>query len=124
MLLNGCSWIKSWGSSDDPDDPAELVDFEPTLKVGEVWSTKVGDGLDKAGRQLRPVYSSGSLYAADHKGQLMAMDANSGKKLWEIKTRLPFTGGPGIYGNLLLMGTQDGEVFAFDASTGTQLWSA
>ncbi len=124
MLLNGCSWIKSWGDNDDPDDPVDLVEFEPTLKVGKVWSTKVGDGLDKAGRQLRPVYSSGSLYAADHKGLLMAMDANSGNKLWEIKTKLPFTGGPGISDNLLLMGTQDGEVFAFDATTGTQRWSA
>lgn len=124
LLLNGCSWIKSWGDSDDPDDPVDLVEFEPTLNVGKVWSTKVGDGLDKAGRQLRPVYSSGSLYAADHKGLLMAMDANSGNKLWEIKTKLPFTGGPGISDNLLLMGTQDGEVFAFDATTGTQRWSA
>ncbi len=124
LLLNGCSWIKSWGDDDDADAPAELVEFEATLKVGKVWSTGVGKGLDKAGRQLRPVYSSGSLYAADYKGLLMAVDADNGRKLWEIKTKLPFTGGPGISDNLLLMGTQDGEVFAFDASTGTQLWSA
>jgi outer membrane protein assembly factor BamB len=124
VLLNGCSWIKSWGDDDDPEAPAELIEFEPTLKVGKVWSTDIGKGLDKAGRQLRPAYSSGSLYAADYKGLLMAIDADSGRKKWEIKTKLPFTGGPGISGNLLLMGTQDGEVFAFDAATGTQLWSA
>lgn len=123
VLLNGCSWIKSWGD-DDVDGPAELVEFEATLKVGKVWSTSIGKGLDKAGRQLWPVYSSGSLYAADYKGLLMAIDADSGRTRWQIKTKLPFTGGPGITENLLLMGTQDGEVFAFDASTGTQLWSA
>ncbi len=124
LLLNGCSWIKSWGDKDDPNEPAELVEFEPTLEVGKVWSTKVGKGLDKAGRQLRPASQSGSIYAADYKGLLMAIDADSGNKLWEIKTKLPFTGGPGIADNLLLMGTENGEVFAFDASTGTQLWSA
>ena len=124
FLLNGCSWIKSWGGKDDPDAPAELVEFEPTLKVGKVWSTRIGSGLDKAGRQLRPAYQSGTLYAADYKGQLMAIDATGGRKLWEIKTKLPFTGGPGISGKLLLMGTQDGEVYAFDATSGTQLWSA
>ena len=124
LLLNGCSWIKSWGDDDDADAPAELVEFEPTLNVGKVWSAGVGSGLDKAGRQLRPAYSSGSIYAADYKGLLMAVNADSGRKQWEIKTKLPFTGGPGISGNLLLMGTQDGEVFAFDAATGTQLWSA
>ena len=123
LLLNGCSWIRSWGD-DDPDAPAELVEFKATLKVAQVWSTKVGKGLDKAGRQLRPVYSSGFLYAADHKGLLMAIDADSGRQQWSIKTKLPFTGGPGISNTLLLMGTQNGEVFAFDASTGTQLWSA
>jgi len=124
FLLNGCSWIKSWGKDDDPDAPAELVDFEPTLKVGKVWSTGVGAGLDKAGRQLWPAYSSGVIYAADYKGLLVAVDADNGRKLWEVKTKLPFTGGPGISGDLLLMGTQDGEVYAFDATSGTQRWSA
>ena len=124
LLLNGCSWIKSWGDDDEPDSPAKLVDFEPTLNVGKAWSTDVGKGLDKAGRQIRPAYSSGSLYVADYKGLLIAIDAQSGGKRWEIKTELPFTGGPGVSDNLLLMGTENGEVFAFDASTGTQLWSA
>jgi len=124
LLLNGCSWIKSWGDDDEPDAPAELVEFDPTLKVGKVWSADIGKGLDKAGRQIRPAYSSGVLYAADYKGLLMALDADSGRKRWEIKTELPFTGGPGVSDNLLLMGTENGEVFAFDASTGTQLWSA
>lgn len=124
LLLNGCAWIKSWGEDDDPNAPAELVDFEATLKVGKVWSSNVGSGLDKAGRQLRPAFSGGNIYAADYKGLLMAVDANNGHKQWQIKTKLPFTGGPGVSGNLLLMGTQDGEVFAFDASNGGQLWSA
>ena len=124
LLLNGCSWIKSWGDDDDPDAPAKLVEFEPTLKVGKAWSTDVGKGLDKTGRQIRPAYSSGSLYTADYKGTLAAIDAENGQKRWEIKTELPFTGGPGVAKNLLMMGTENGEVFAFDASTGTQLWSA
>ena len=124
LLLNGCSWIKSWGDDEDPNEPVKLVEFEPSLEVGKVWSTGVGKGLDKAGRQLRPAHNSGTVYAADYKGLLVAVDANNGNKLWEIKTDLPFTGGPGISGNLLMMGTENGEVFAFDASTGTQLWSA
>ena len=124
LLLNGCSWIKSWGDDDDPGAPAELIEFEATLKVGKVWSTDVGKGLDNAGRQIRPVYSSGTLFAADYKGLIVAIDAQNGRKQWEIKTELPFSGGPGVSGSLVLMGTENGEVFTFDASTGTQLWSA
>lgn len=124
LLLNGCSWIKGWGDDEDADDPLELVEFEPTLVVGKVWSQGIGSGLDKAGRQLRPVFSSGTLYAADYKGQLIAVDAENGRKRWEVKTKLPFTGGPGVSGNLLLMGSENGEVYAFNASDGSQLWSA
>ena len=124
LLLNGCSWIKSWGDDDEPDAPAELVEFVPTLEVGKVWSTKVGSGLDKAGRQLRPAHLSDTIYSADYKGLIMAIDAQSGDRKWEVKTKLPFTGGPGVSDELVLMGTQDGEVFAFDSSSGSQLWSA
>ena len=94
LLLNGCSWIKSWGDDDDPDAPAELVEFVATLNVKESWSADIGKGLDKAGRQLRPAYSSGSLYAADYKGLLIAINADSGQSRWQIKTKLPFTGCP------------------------------
>lgn len=124
LLLNGCSWIQSWGDKQDPDEPLKLVDFEPTLAVRKAWSTDVGKGLDKAGRQIRPAYSNGYIYTADYKGRLLAVDAGSGKTRWELKTDLPFSGGPGISGDLLLMGTENGEVFAFDADTGTQRWSA
>jgi len=124
LLLNGCAWIKSWGDDDDVDAPAELVDFEPSLKVGKVWSTGAGAGLDEAGRQLRPIYEDGKLYVADYKGALLSLDASNGRKNWEIKTKLPFSGGPGLHNDLLLMGTENGEVFAFDATSGSQLWSA
>ena len=70
ISLNGCSWIKSWGADEDEDAPAKLIDFQSTVQVGKVWSASVGSGLDKAGRQIRPVYSSGSLYAADYKGAI------------------------------------------------------
>lgn len=124
LLLNGCSWIKSWGKDDEPDAPSELVEFQSTLNVGKVWSTSVGSGVDKQGRQLRPAFSSGTIYAADYKGQITAVDAQNGNRLWEVKTKLSFTGGPGVSGKLLLMGTENGEVFAFDSSSGSQLWSA
>jgi outer membrane protein assembly factor BamB len=124
LMLNGCAWIKSWGDDDDADTPAELVDFEPSLKVGKVWSTKVGSGMDDARRQIRPVYSDGTIYSADYKGAIAAIDAASGRKNWEVKTKLPFSGGPGVSNNLLFMGTENGEVFAFDTTSGSQLWSA
>ena len=37
---------------------------------------------------------------------------------------LAFSGGPGISGDMLLLGSQDGEVFAFDAGSGSLRWTA
>jgi outer membrane protein assembly factor BamB len=123
LAVNGCSWIKSWGD-EDPGDPAELVDFEPRIKVGKVWSTSIGDGMGKQGLAMAPVFSSGTIFAADYKGVLAAIDAETGNKKWQLKTDLPFSGGPGVDANIVVMGTIDGNVIAFDRNNGGQLWSA
>jgi outer membrane protein assembly factor BamB len=123
LLLPGCSWIKSWGE-EDLNEPAKLVDFTPTLETSQVWSTKVGDGRDRRGMQLRPAYSSGTVYAAGHKGRLLAVASDTGSKRWEIKTDLPFSGGPGVGNSRILMGTQDGRLLVFSSEDGSLMWSA
>ena len=123
VILPGCSWIRSWGD-EEPNDPAPLVDFETTVKVGKVWSTQIGDGMGKRGLSMSPVFSSGVIFAADYKGRLTSIDAESGKKIWELKTDQPFAGGPGVDETRLYMGTIDGRVVAFDRNSGTELWNA
>jgi len=123
LVLPGCSWIRGWGE-DDPGDPAPLVKFDSTLKVGKVWSTQVGDGMGKQGLTMGPFYSSGTLFAADYEGRLLSVNADSGRKNWELKTRQPFSGGPGIDDTHIYMGTIDGRVVAFDRNNGDELWNA
>jgi outer membrane protein assembly factor BamB len=123
LILPGCSWIRSWGD-EEVGDPAPLVKFEQTIKVGKAWSTKIGDGMGKQGLNMGPVYSSGTLFAADYKGRLTSIDADSGRKNWELKTEQPFSGGPGVDDSQLYMGTIDGRVVAFDRNSGNELWNA
>lgn len=123
LLLPGCNWIRSWGDP-EPGDPAELVDFDESVRVRKIWSTGIGDGMGKIGLTMPPVYADGTLYAADHEGRLAAVDAGNGRKKWEIKTKLPFSGGPGVGRSLVVMGTIDGGVVAFDAGSGGQVWTA
>jgi outer membrane protein assembly factor BamB len=124
LLLQGCSWFKSWGKDDEPGAPAELVDFTSTLATREVWSQSVGSGLGKGAPQLRPIYWDGSIYTADYKGRVVAVNADSGSIRWQIKTELPLSGGPGVNGDNVFIGTQDGEVHALSAVDGTLLWTA
>ena len=49
MALTGCSTMKGWFAGKDAaakkaQEPAELVKFEPTVKVSKVWSVNLGKG--------------------------------------------------------------------------------
>jgi len=121
LLLPGCAWVRGWGDP-EPGEPAKLVKIENPMKVKKIWSTSVGDGLGKQGIGIAPLYVSGRIYASDYEGRITAIDAASGDKLWQNKTDLPFSGGPGVDGSLLVMGTLDGQVQAFNADTGSELW--
>jgi outer membrane protein assembly factor BamB len=123
FLLQACNWFKSWGDP-EPGDPSPLVDFDATVKVKKIWSTGVGDGMGKAGISMPPAYADGIIYAADRKGQLTAVGAEKGNKIWDIKTKQAFSGGPALGESLLVMGTLDGTVLAFDAADGSERWSA
>lgn len=120
LLAQGC---KSWGNP-EPGDPAPLVDFDATVKVKRIWSTGVGDGMGKEGISMPPMFADGVIYAADSEGQLTAVGAEKGNKIWTIKTKQPFSGGPAVGESLLVMGTLDGTVLAFDAADGSERWSA
>jgi len=123
LLLQGCSWVRGWGDP-EPGDPAPLVEFESSLKVKQIWSTGIGDGMGKQGLSMGPVFSNGLLYAADYEGRLVAVDAESGRKVWELDTEQTFSGGPGLDNERLLMGTIDGRVIAYDRNGGAELWNA
>ncbi len=123
LVLQGCSWIRSWGE-DEPSDPAPLVKFETSLKVSKIWSTGIGDGMGKQGLSMGPKYSSGLLFVADYEGLLVAVDAETGRKVWELKTKQPFSGGPGLDNDHIYMGTIDGRVIAYDRNGGAELWNA
>jgi outer membrane protein assembly factor BamB len=123
LLLHGCTWIRSWGDP-EPGDPAPLVEFESSLEVRKVWSTSIGDGMGKQGLSMGPAFSSGLLYAADHEGVLVAVDAESGRKAWQLKTKQAFSGGPGLDSDRLYMGTIDGRVIAYDRNGGAELWNS
>lgn len=125
ITLQSCSWIKGWGDDDiEPGEPVALVEFTPSLATQKKWSTKIGDGVGRKRTQLRPVIVDDVIYAGDYKGLLVALDATSGKKIWEIETELAFSGGPGVSDSTVFMGTENGTVHAYSTDNGTEIWVA
>ena len=124
-LLPACTTVKGWFAGEPKaGEPAELVEFQETVETDKVWTYDAGDGTKKGAQQLQPAFRNGRVFVADYKGVLSGVDASTGDELWKIKTKLPFSGGPGTTDTMVMVGTEDGEVHAFLADTGTPVWIA
>ncbi len=128
FALAGCSTIKGWfggkSKKENVNPPAELVDFTPTVEVRELWSTSLGDGEGRLGLRQKPAIADGRVYAADDEGRVYALDAGSGKQVWETETELQLSGGPGAGEGVVVVGGLDGDVIAFDAGSGAEKWKS
>lgn len=136
VALSGCSTVKGWFAGKDAEakkaqEPAELVKFEPTLKVDKIWSTGVGKGEKRIGVRQAPVVADGRVFAAAITGGVQALDLQTGKTVWTYEPakvkkqpRLRLSGGPGVGEGLVVIGTLDGQVIALDANDGTEKWRA
>lgn len=134
VALAGCKTVGGWFGADPAkhaNDPAELTDITPTVKVQKMWSAGVGKGEDKIGVRQGPVVADGHVYAAAIKGGVHAFDLQTGAKQWtwepeKVKDKDPtrLSGGPGAGGGLVVVGGLDGEVIALDAANGTEKWHA
>ncbi len=126
-LIGGCGSMNplSWMASDEPTDPpAELVELESQLGIRQLWSSSVGSGTDEKRVKLVAALDLGRLYLAARNGEVAAIDAGNGKKIWEVDTELEISGGPGVGEGLVLIGTSDAEVVALDAESGEEQWRA
>lgn len=124
LLLSGCSYIPWMDKEEDPRPPTELGDLKQATSVSTIWSAEVGSGSDKRRLNLVPAVHGGRLYIADAEGRIVAMNAATGKVLWQRETGLPFSGGPEVDGRRIVLGSSDGDVVALSVSDGTALWNA
>ncbi|HET8698088.1 MAG TPA: PQQ-binding-like beta-propeller repeat protein, partial [Gammaproteobacteria bacterium] len=83
------------------EPPAELTSIEQTLDVRKLWSAKVGGKSERLRLGLRPATDGARIFAGSHDGDVLSFDAQTGRKVWSVKTKLPLAAGPG-YGDGLL----------------------
>ncbi len=136
VALSGCTTVKGWFAGKDAEakkalEPAELVKFEPTVKVERIWSSNLGKGEKRIGVRQGPVVADGRVFAAAITGGVHALDLQTGKTVWTYEPakvkkqpKLRLSGGPGVGEGLVVIGTLDGQVIALDASDGTEKWRA
>ena len=112
LVLGGCS-------SKGPQ-PAKLVDFKPSAKLSVAWKVNIGD----ADRYIfTPATFGDSVFAASSRGDLLRINAASGKTLWRVDSKALLSGGVGVGENMVLVGTSKGAVLAYDLE-GKPLWQS
>jgi outer membrane protein assembly factor BamB len=118
LIAAGCSKDK------DVEPPATLVNFPAKLPVKKIWGEGVGGGKKQAVLRLGlgPVVDNGVVFAASHKGELLATSLETGRHIWVKKLKIPISAGPGAGGGLVVVGTSKGTVVTLDGATGRELW--
>jgi outer membrane protein assembly factor BamB len=136
--VSSCATIKNFfndAKKENLEPPTPLTEFAPSVNVQKVWGERIGKGADTTGARMHPAYADGKLYAAGIDGTIAALDAQTGRTLWQKrlgrrggfilhhgKNSLAWSGGPGVSGDLLVVGSIQGIVQALDAGSGAEKW--
>ncbi|MEX1197450.1 MAG: outer membrane protein assembly factor BamB [Pseudohongiellaceae bacterium] len=118
LVLAGCGIF----SSDESEQPRELVDFESSVELEQLWSTRVGNGQGDLFRRLAPALDGDTLYVASADGTVMAVDRETGETRWRQRTEQRISGGVGASRGMVLFGTRDARVFALSQEDGSRMW--
>jgi outer membrane protein assembly factor BamB len=108
------------GSSGPVVTPAELVEFKPAVSLKVRWRGSVA-AADR--NTFSPQVAGGLVYAVGEDGTVTGFDVSSGNSQVQIEAGERVSGGVGVGGGLVLLGTRKGEVLAFE-TTGKALWRA
>lgn len=119
IILNSCS---TFSDKDNTEPPAPLVELTPSLTLKTLWTADAGGGTDKGYLKLAPAFHQGQLFTATPTGEVRAFNFTNGKLVWEKKIDVQISGGPGIGGGLVVVGSQKGEVVALSQKNGTKKW--
>jgi len=115
----GAAGGKEWNAM--AYDPARRLAFVPAIENCAVF-TNYGVKAQAQGLEPRPSgfrYLAGKAY-----GKVMAIDADTGNTVWEVKTRTPAGGGVlATAGGLAFTGDAEGNLLAYDSDNGEELWS-
>lgn len=131
ILLGGCANLSDItgahftdlfsGDEDEVEiDEAELAELQTLAPIKSLWQAKLAESKTAV---FLPVYDNGALYAADEEGRLIKLDPETGREIWRVDTKSQLSGGIGVGGGMILLGTYKGEVLAFDEA-GNALWQS
>lgn len=132
--LPGCSTLAdidakkmnpiNWFKDDKGVEPTPLKKISEEVKFSRVWREKIGDGQGEEFLRLQLAIDNKLVFAASSNGIVEALEIDSGRSRWRVKTKEPISGGVGYSSGRVAVGTENSQVIVFDAESGEQLWDA
>ncbi len=120
-LMTGCSTINSlnpFAAKSKGAQPAPLVELKGSMAVRTAWKLDIGKAQ---AYQFSPALTGNTVVVAGADGAIARVEAASGRQLWRIDAGSGLSAGVGTDGNLIVVGSNKGEVLAFDMD-GKALW--
>ena len=128
----GKEWL-TYGGGYDEQRFSRLASISPAnvSTLGVAWSYEMPTN---PGVEATPIVVDGVIYVSGAFSVVTALDAKSGKVLWEHDPKVPreqlargccdaVNRGVAVYDGRIFVGTYDGRLQALDAKTGAVVWS-
>jgi outer membrane protein assembly factor BamB len=142
LSLSGCATVSDWFADDEELEIRRLKPIEAAFEPEIKWDIYVGDGVQDYFSRLAPAVAYGKVFAASRDGIVVAIDQETGKKIWEQdfanyenysfkKAMLWYSnravsakisGGLSVAYQSVYFGTEDGYVYALEEATGELKW--
>ncbi len=114
-LIVACLVLLGACSSDKPK-PTPLQSYTPKISGREVWHA----GIGSIGFPLVPTVHGGVVYVASGGGDVLALQAETGARVWRASVGAKIAAGVGSDGRFTSVVTRGNEVVTFDA--GREIW--
>lgn len=122
LMVVGCTKTAIKPEKHEPTKLVKLAHAQNVLQP--IFHVDVGGEVKKDPLNLQIAYAADNVFIASRKGELMAFDATSGKRLWLVKVGDEIMGGVAYdqATHTLVVTTRQGLVQAFNATNGERLW--
>ncbi len=114
-LLAGCTKNKA-------EKPAVLVPLVNRIDVRTVWHTRLRGERPVLRLGLGVANDGARVFAASHRGSVVAFELASGRELWRRSVRAPLSSGPAAADGLVVVGSSKGDVIALSEQDGSPQW--
>jgi outer membrane protein assembly factor BamB len=121
LLLTSCGTISDLKTDiservfgrETAEPPEALAEIKETASVKVLWQAKHGSAEIY---DFTPAVETGYAYVASAEGELSKLDITNGNQAWRVNVGEKLTGGVGVGGSLVVVGTQKGSIYAYDMS--------